>query len=367
MISIPGLGGGLAVGFAAKKLLEVGDAYINLDAQLTDLTGSADTAADAQQQLFEMSQRTGTALLANSGAFAKMQIAAERTGLSVDQNITVLEGLNKIFALSGASATDTSIAMQQLGQALASGVLQGDEFRSISEAAPGLLRALAKELGVATGDLKKMGSEGKLTSEVLGKAFLNIAESGDLAFKEVPKTSARAFQRIINSAQRLWDHILDNTGLIEIISDKFDQVAAWIEANSHRFVQWAVDLKAWVDENFPIVQGKVISVFEQMKAAAEAWWPVVKDVFTRTIAIIQQVIPWVEKIISLIQSAASLREKLGGNIPGDIVNEQLEKNRAKRDASGPGGGTIVNNINQKLSRSDLATLNTNQARQLARS
>lgn len=365
MVSIPGLGGGFAVGFAAKKLLEVGDAYVNLDAQLTDLTGTALDASMVQEDLFQMSQRTGTAVLANTKAFAKLQIAQERTGLDAQQNIKVLEGLNKIFALSGASATDTSIAMQQLGQALASGVLQGDEFRSISEAAPGLLRALAAELGVATGDLKKMGSEGKLTSEILGKAFLSIASGGAAAFKEVPQTSERAFQRIINSAQRLWDHVLDNTGIIGIISEKFDEVAAWIENNSHRFVQWAINLKNWVEANFPIVQEKVLSVFNTMKETAIAWWPVIKDVFTRTIAIIQEVIPWVEKIISLIKSAAQLRESLGGNIPGQIVEEQLEKNRRKREG-GLSSGTIVNNINQKLSRSDLSTLNRNQERQLAR-
>jgi tape measure domain-containing protein len=372
VVSIPGLAAGAGVTIAAKKLLEVGDAYVNLDAQLTDLTGSALSASFAQKELFRMSQRTGTSVLENSKAFAKLQMSSDRTGLTMNENITVLEGLNKIFALSGANALDASIAMRQLGQSLASGNLAGDEFRSIAEAAPGLLKALAAELRVPTGELKKMGSEGKLTSDILGKAFLNIASGGAAAFKEIPVTSERAFQRIINSMQKVWDAVLDNTGLIKTISDAFDSVAVWIESNQYRFVEWGVQLKLWIEENIPVIVGKVRAGFNSMLESAKLWWPVIKDVFTRSIEIMKTVLPWIQKIVESLKVAIDWWAKYYAKGPkagtsSDSFGMWDPPATNGKNGGGAGGGTIVNNISQKFSRTDLAVLNTNQQRQRSRS
>jgi tape measure domain-containing protein len=385
-VSLPGLaavGGGI---FAAKEVLGVADAYVDLDTRLTSLLGTTENAANAQEELFQLSQRTGTAMSANANAFTKLSIASGMTGLSVEENITVLEGLNKIFAISGASALDTSIAMRQLGQSLASGRLQGDEFRSIAEATPMLLVKLSKQLGVAVGDLKKMGSEGELTSEILGEAFLAIANDSEIAMAELPKTSARAFQRIINSAQRLWDHINDNTGLIGAIADKFDEVAVWIEANEYRFIEWAQNMKNWIIDNAPGMKEQLMSVFREVSNLVQELWPPILDLLRQMIPIIQQVLPWVAKLVGSITTAIDWWSKLARDLEEQDLGaeirasaerkmaeeteqkakEKIEKEIRERGASGGGGVSITNNISEKMNRSDLARLSTDQARQATR-
>lgn len=380
-LSKVGLVGGATGIFAAKELLAVGDAYVNLDARLTNLTGDAKTAADVQEQLFQMSQRTGTAVLANANAFTKLQLAQSMTGKTADENLEILEAINKIFALSGANALDASIAMRQLGQALASGRLQGDEFRSISEAAPGLMVELAKELGVATGALKKMGSEGELTSDILSDAFLNIARTSELAFKEIPVTSDRAFTRIVNSLQKVWDNILDNTELIPFIADQFDQLASWIEANSPRFVDWAIQMKEWIITNWPEIKSQVLDLFVKTKEAIIEIAPAVIQVFGIIKTLSKEILPVISQIINAITTAIRFWKEFF-DISGNTAEREeiLAKGRIEREiaenqgagaegaaATPRGNATVINNnISEKFSRSDLARLNTDQERQAAR-
>jgi tape measure domain-containing protein len=384
-VSLPGIATAGAGIFAAKEVLGVADAYIDLDTRLTSLLGTSQDAAHAQEELFKVSKRTGTSVLTNANAFTKLSIASKMTGLNVEENMQVLEALNKIFAISGASALDTSIAMRQLGQSLASGRLQGDEFRSIAEATPMLLVKLSEQLGVAVGDLKKMGSEGELTSEILGKAFLAISQDSEIAFAEMPKTSARAFQRIINSAQRLWDHINDNTGLIDFVADKFDEVAVWIEQNEHRFIDWAKNMKAWLIQNIPDITARFGSIFKEVAELIETIWPDIKSLLLTTIDIAKAVLPWIAKIVNALSVAIKFwrnffdisantkrREEVLARSKEEEkearAKEKIEKEISAREGGGGAakGVTINNNISEKMNRSDLARLSTDQARQVAR-
>lgn len=373
LVSLPGLGAVFGGGFAAKELLEVGDAYINLDARLTDLLGTAEDSVDAQDQLFQMSQRTGTAMLANADAYTKLSIAQKQTGLTAEENIEVLEGINKIFALSGTNAGHASIAMQQLGQALSSGRLQGDELRSIAEAAPGLMTQLAEALGVPVGKLKEMGSAGELTSERLGKAFLAISRSAELEFKEMPVTSERAFQRIINSAQRLWDNILDNTGLISFISEKLDEVALWIEQNQDRFTGWAMEAREFIIENWEIISAKGKEMIDQLIAYTKEWGPQIKQIFEEVISLAIKLLPYIKSIIEGIGVIAT-----GGFSDKELANvgafdTQARSPFGKKNGGGyrpkdqSGGITINNNLSNKMTSNDIARLNTEQQRQVDRS
>ncbi|QMV29146.1 tail length tape-measure protein [Aeromonas phage AP1] len=77
----------------------------------------------------------------------------------------VTETINKAMIVSGATAAEAGAAIVQLSQGLQSGVLRGDEFRSVSEQAPRLLKAMADSLHVTTGELRAMAGQGKLTSQ----------------------------------------------------------------------------------------------------------------------------------------------------------------------------------------------------------
>ena len=92
-------------------------------------------------------------------------------GTSVEDIRTVFFGFNTAAKLAGSSAQESSNAFRQLAQALGSGRIAGDEFRSVSEQVPTVLAPIAEELGVTIGELKKIAADGKLTSDVVIRAL----------------------------------------------------------------------------------------------------------------------------------------------------------------------------------------------------
>ncbi len=106
--------------------------------------------------------------------------------------------VSRSFKAGGASAQEQAAGLIQLGQAIGSGFLQGDELRSIRENAPLLAQAIADEFGVTIGELKKLGAEGEVTSARVFKAILAGGEGIDAAFARTQSTIQDAFTRIEN-------------------------------------------------------------------------------------------------------------------------------------------------------------------------
>jgi tape measure domain-containing protein len=97
-------------------------------------------------------------------------------GVSLEQIETVYNGVNKAVLLGGLSSYDATEAFRQLSQAMGSGRLQGDELRSLMERMPAIGVALAKVLNVSVGEIKKLGADGKLTTDVIIKATQELAK-----------------------------------------------------------------------------------------------------------------------------------------------------------------------------------------------
>lgn len=124
------------------------------------------------QQLVAQSAKTfGQSQVEAAAGVTDVYARLRPLGTSLAQIETVYKGFNAVALASGTSAEAASGAFLQLSQALGSGRLQGDEFRSIAEQVPGILRLVADEMGVTVGQLKQLGSEGKITSDVLINAL----------------------------------------------------------------------------------------------------------------------------------------------------------------------------------------------------
>ncbi|MFO0160110.1 MAG: tape measure protein, partial [Alphaproteobacteria bacterium] len=145
---------GLAAGLRA--VVVAGDALTQSMGRLNTALGSVERAGEIYDRLYQDSLQTGVAVRESVDAFARFSIAAREIGATSDQVATLVGGLQRIAIASGASQQEISSATQQLAQALASGTLQGDELRSILEGLPTLAQALARELGVSIGELRKL-------------------------------------------------------------------------------------------------------------------------------------------------------------------------------------------------------------------
>jgi tape measure domain-containing protein len=182
-----------AIGAALVPIARAGDAATAAIARLTAATGSLDTARAAYQGLYEISARTGVAVADGAATFQRFRIAAGEIGATNAQVLRLVEGLQKAAVVSGAVGQEGSAAMQQLGQALAAGKLNGDELRSVMENMPNLAQALARELGTNIGQLRQMGEAGTLTADRVFPALLRATEKMGAEFDKMPVTMARAF------------------------------------------------------------------------------------------------------------------------------------------------------------------------------
>jgi tape measure domain-containing protein len=193
------LAGVVSITGALRATARAGDEMNASLGRLAQAVGSAAAASDVYERLYQLSLRTGVATNEAAGAFSRFAIAAKEVGATQSEILSIVQLLQQAGALAGASTQETASATLQLGQALASGKLQGDELRSILEAMPNLAQALARELGVGLGELRKMGEEGKLTAEVVIPALNRAA--GDMArqFAELPPSLSRSVD-ILGSA-----------------------------------------------------------------------------------------------------------------------------------------------------------------------
>lgn len=190
------------VGVAA--ITRLADTYVQLQNRLK-VTGLESAAlADQYAELQRVAEGSRSPLEATVQLYARLRLATEGLNLSNQDVTRTTEILAKALKASGASAAETEGALIQFSQALGSGVLQGDELRSIRENAPAVARAIAKEFGVTVGELKKLGEEGKLTTDRVVNAVLKAGTEIDTLFA---KTEATVGDALTNLGNKLIDYI----------------------------------------------------------------------------------------------------------------------------------------------------------------
>ncbi|MGG5823518.1 tape measure protein [Falsiroseomonas sp. HW251] len=218
--------GTVAAGVAVAR---AGDAATETLARLQAATGSIAAAEAAYGGLYRLSQQTGVAVSESAGAFARFALAAREVGATNDQVLALVRTVQQAGIVAGASTAETSSTVMQLGQALASGKLQGDELRSILENMPTLAEALARQLGVGVGELRKMGEEGRLTADVVLPALLRAGERINAEFDKLPPTMGRAFSALGEAMTRFAADLDRALGLSQAIARAAQAAAAAVD------------------------------------------------------------------------------------------------------------------------------------------
>jgi len=194
---------GAIVGLATiRKVAQLADEFQQVNARLKLATGGGEAFIRAQKRLNALSAQTRSGLSETTDLFSRLARSTTEAGTSQEKLLTVTETINKAIKVSGASAQEANAAIIQLGQGLSSGALRGDELRSVLEQTPRLAQAIAAGLGVTIGELRKLGGEGKLTTQVVLDALENQAPKIREEFKKIPPTIADAFTELNNQVLR---------------------------------------------------------------------------------------------------------------------------------------------------------------------
>jgi len=202
--------GGSALGLAAAyggyvstgDVINTADAMMNLDGRLRTVTKTEEERLDVESQLYAMGQKTRQPLESLSSLYFAVARASEEMGFAQKENMRVTETVSKALIIGGASAQEASATITQLGQALGSGRLQGDELRSLDENASALMRHVAKYFKTNVAGLKQMGAEGKLTSDEVMRAILSAGKAIDEEFTKMPMTFSQSMNVMGNSWNR---------------------------------------------------------------------------------------------------------------------------------------------------------------------
>ena len=277
----------LAAGFGAAELGRMADAMTNAESKIRLVTGSEEELVSVQEELFRVAEETRSSYATSVTVFSRFTQALKSSGGTVEEVIRLTETLNKAFLISGATTQESTAALVQLGQALSSGVLRGEEFNSVSEQGSRVIQALADHLGVARDSLRDMAKDGKLTSGVLREALASQAGTIDTEFSKITTTIGQAstvsrdqFFRLVGGMDKLVGASGLVTDAIEWMGEKFK--TAFDEVSSERAAAELEILKAetgLVSAKFARVGVALKSMFSDVIASSGrfsdffgAWW-----------------------------------------------------------------------------------------------
>ena len=188
----------------ARNAVKTSTSFERLNVRLKLLTKSSSDFAKSQKIAADAQKAFGLSATEALEGITDITARLAPLGTSVEDIKTVFFGFNTAAKLAGASAVESSNAFRQLAQALGSGRLAGDEFRSISEQVPTVLAPIAEELGVTIGELKGLAAEGKLTSDVVLRALGRIGNEGSGFLKELLKNDpTQVFKNLSNETENL--------------------------------------------------------------------------------------------------------------------------------------------------------------------
>lgn len=213
----------LAAGAGAKAVLGLSDQLASSSARLSLIVDDGGSVDALEQKIMASAQRSRASYLGTMQTISKLGLQAGDAFNSNDELIRFTELLNKNFVIGGSSATEQAAVMYQLTQAMGSGRLQGDEYRSIIENAPmlaGAIEEYMRNVQGATGAMKDWSSEGLLTADVIKAAVFNSADEVEARFQQMPMTWGQVWTQMQNKAIAAFDPVLS----------KLNQVA-----NSERF------------------------------------------------------------------------------------------------------------------------------------
>jgi tape measure domain-containing protein len=188
----------------------------NLNNKLINVAKSSANFTELQGAMFDAANRTRTSVDSFTDAYVRYNKALIPLGANQATVLKFTETLSKAFIASGKTTEEASAGVIQLGQALQSGRLQGDEFRSVMENMPvEVIQALAEQLGVNVSQLKKLSTQGKITSDVILKAILGLSDTIDVKFNRTVLTVGQSFAILRNKAEEFFT---SNTAPARILS-----------------------------------------------------------------------------------------------------------------------------------------------------
>ena len=240
---------GLALFEITRQYAQITDSMKLLEARIKLVSSASDDYANVQKNLTIIANQNRVSIESVGQLYTKLKDPLTKLGVSTSSVLNITDAFSKSLLISGASTQEAAAATQQFAQAMASGRLQGDEFRSIAENSPRFLRLMSEELGVSAGALRKMAEEGKLTADVVGGALLQGVQKLREEAKTIPTTIGGSFTVLLNEIKLTSEEIDKQTGLNNSMAEAINNVTKNIVLFREELPKLSRDMQTWRAEN----------------------------------------------------------------------------------------------------------------------
>ena len=194
---------------ALKKLVDLSDSMASTKARLNLIVDDGGSVADLEKKIMASAQRSRASYLSTAKAVSQMGLMAGDAFANNDELVAFTETLNKQFVIAGANAAGAEAATLLLTQAMASGILRGEELNSVFKQAPNVIQSIADYLDVPIGQIRTMASEGQISADIVKNAMFAAADDINAKFESMPMTWGQVFTQAGNIALQVLQPLLN--------------------------------------------------------------------------------------------------------------------------------------------------------------
>lgn len=292
-----------------RAVIGIADEMQNIRTRIGQLPQTVGDAGAAFDEVATRASAAGVKIDAYASLYTKVGNAAKDYIKTQEDLLGITDTISQALVVGGASAQEASAVMTQFSQALASGVLQGDEFRSMAEAAPQYLDKLSETMKIPREQLKKMASDGKLTAKAVIEATRQMSDYFGEKFKEMPMTVGRAMTVVGNRFARMLDKMNRDSNFVTTIANLilagFDKIEAGVDKLVEVFGGWN-NLLRFVGIAIGVAFGaKALAILSAFRAASLlAMLPFIKiiAIITAVALVLEDLYVWIQGGESLIGS-----------------------------------------------------------------
>ena len=203
-----------------NKILETSDEMVSINARLDMIKANGEKVEDIQEKIYQSAQRSRGSYSDTADAIGKMGIMAKDSFTSTDELVAFMEQINKQFVIAGTAPEGIKAGMLQLTQAMASGVLRGEELNSVFEQAPTIIQSIAKYMDKPIGEIRNLAKEGLITADIVKNAMFYTAKETNERFENMPKTFGQIKTAMANEAKMAFQPVLQQINKL-MSTDKF--------------------------------------------------------------------------------------------------------------------------------------------------
>ena len=292
--------------------------------KVRSLYDSEEEVGKVTDMIYQSAQDARTSMDDFATTFLKVQLSTERYGLSTEQAIQVTNTLAKAMVVGGATASETASVMLQFSQALSKGKLDGDEFRSVMENSPVLMRALAKEAGKTMGvinagqkELMQWSREGKLSIDILLNTLLNASGEIGSKFEKTNETIDQSFAKLSNTWAVFVDKVSNDSGLSSFIRRMISGLNNFFSSSASSVASFVKQISG--------ATAKLLKYYILYRS--------VTAIAGKSLSIYAKLTSWLTTGFSIFQQQYVLEQKTLGLRTADLrLTKQIEASDAYRNA-----------------------------------